>query len=284
VATTGIILLLLSGVLPSILVVPSTPAARPVCEDLVEGFSAQTVGVKLAGDKSDAVGCMAQEGPERARCLADAVAQAKVDGLVLVSATARGPQTAVTLQLMSRQGEPQRQETVRAPKTRVAHYARSAIGRTMSALRALLAREQAQEQEAPARAEALAAPPAPTVTPPARTRDAPVATRRLEPPAPPEERELALPAPPPAVIERSRLPGWIAASVAVAGAGVAATFTGLALSNTSRLNSTIEGLSPLSYSQAAQLRDQTNIEFTVALSAGITVLVAGSIAGALWVK
>ena len=256
----------------------------------MEGFSAQKVVVKLAGDKSDAVGCMAQEGPERARCLADAVAKAKVDGLVLVSATRRGPQTTVTLQLMSRQGEPQRQETVRAPKARIAHSARSAIGRTMSALRALLAREQAQERdapardEAPARAEALAPPPAPSVTPPAPRRDAPLETRRLEPPAPPEEVELALPAPPPAVVERSRLPGWIAASVAIAGVGVAATFTGLALSNTSRLNTTIEGLSPLSYSQAVQLRDETNTELTIALSAGITALVAGSIAGALWVK
>lgn len=72
--------------------------------------------------------------------------------------------------------------------------------------------------------------------------------------------------------------------MAVAGVGVAATFTGLALSNTSRMNTTIEGISPLSYRQAVQLRDQTNIDLTIALSAGITSLVAGSIAGALWVK
>ncbi len=289
VTATRVILSLLSGINPSILVVPSSPSARPVCEELVEGFSAEKVSVKLAGDKSEAVGCVRQTGPARGPCLADAVTQAKVDGVVLVSTTTRGQQLAVTLQLLSRQGEGQRQETVRGPRSRVAPFARPAIARTMAALRTLLAKEKLQERAAASVEASGPSPPSPSSPPraaqPPSPRDAPVAShRRLEPTSPPEDWSFARPTPPPVVAQRSPLPGWIAAGVAVAGIGVAATFAGLALSTKSRLDFTDGGVSPLSYNRAVQLRDQTNTDLSIALGAGICVVVAGGVAGALWVK
>jgi len=66
--------------------------------------------------------------------------------------------------------------------------------------------------------------------------------------------------------------------------GVAATFTGLALSNKAQLEATNAGLSSLSFAEASRLRDQTNLDLSIALAAGITVLVAGGTAGALWVQ
>ena len=275
-------------VTPSILLVPAAPGARTVCEDLVEGFSSEKVRVKLAGEKSDAVACVKEKGPERTRCLTEALEQAKADGLVLVSAVVRGQQTLVTLQLHSRTAEPQRQEVARGPKARVAAFARPAVARTMNAFRALLAQEEKHRAEAEA-AQVTASAPLPTASPapPGRSsaRDAPLASGKVEP----KEitltfnNELALPSAPPAA-RRSPVPGWIAAGVAVAAIGVAAAFTGLALSSKSRLDMTTNGLSTLSYTEATQLKDQTNLDLSIALGAGITVLAAGGVAGVLWVK
>jgi hypothetical protein len=296
---------------PSILLVPTTASSRTVCEELVEGFSAERVIVKLAGERADAVGCVTRKGPERARCLRDAIVKAKADGVVLVSSAVRGPQTLVTLQLLSRSGEAQRQETVRGPRPRLAVVARPAIARTMGAFRVYLAREKGQDSmssnrrtspirpgpaptaatapiEEEPRATAETPAPAASLQPP--RADAPVVSQRLEPPpasrpaAEPIVIEINQPPIPPPAARRSPVPGWIAAGVTVAAVGVAATFTGLALSNKAQLEATNGGLSGLSFTEAARLRDQTNLDLSIALGAGITVLVAGGTAGALWVQ
>lgn len=288
-------LLVVAGATPSILVVPTAPTARTACESMVEGFSSQKVQVKLAGERSDAMACLAKRGAERVRCLGGAATRAKADGLVLVTVATRGARATVTLQLLSRQGASGRQESVRGPRARVAIFTRGAIVRTVGAFRAMLARERVEDREPapgpPSRSQAAIDGPAPAPTA-APSPDAPVSARRTE--ALPKLVEVDIVQPPsrlltppptaPPVARRSPVPAWIATGVAVAALGAAATFSGLALSDRARLGATTGGVSSLSFSEATQLRDRTNLELSIALGSGITVLLAGGTAGVLWVN
>ena len=269
---------------PSILIVPATPSSRPVCEELLETFAAQKMLVKLAGEKAEAVTCTSKKLPaDRTACLVDSLTIAKVDAIVLVTATFKAGKGAVTFQLLARTGERERQEVVRGARAKIATLSRPAIGRILGTLRSVLLIEEMHAIDTPAPPKP--APQEPATQEPTGPSDAP---RTLEFNLTPDER------PRPAGAEavraaveppRNNRAGAIAVtSVAVAAAGVGGVFAGLGFANKNRLATTTDGVSALSYSQANSLKDQTNTQLTIALSAGITAAVAGAVAGVLWAQ
>jgi hypothetical protein len=300
-ALVGMALLSMTlGAGPSLLVVPANPASRGICEDLQEPFAATSSRVKLAGPRSEAVGCMAKRGTARVGCLADAEAKAKVESAVVVAATRRGGLLTVTLQLVGRGGELVHQETFRVARARLGPQARAALERGLAALRSsptATARaapapvpkpepepEPEPELEPLTVAEAPAPRPVATDVPreaPPRGLDAPRAPAALQPSVGAQRPELTSAQPAP-VTKRSNAAAWVVLGAAVVAAGVAGSFAGLGLSDRARLGTTTGGVSSLSYGQAVQLRDQANLELSVALGAGIGAAVLGSTAGVLW--
>jgi len=290
---------------PSLLMVPANPASRATCEDLVEPLSNGGARVKLAGEKSEALKCTTRKGVARATCLAEAQAKAKVEGALVVTAVLKGAQLAVTLSVVGRNGEALRQETFRAPRGRVGQQARGPLDRALAALAKgpavastppLLPRLEARPEPtppvaAPGRGQPQVAREAP-VEPTSRAEalraaeayregDAPRAAPPLAPVAvaPVEPFVTAPPAP---AVRRSAVPGWILLGAAVVAAGVAGTFTGLGFSDRGRLGQVSAGHSDLSYTQAVALRDQANLELSVALGAGIGAAALGTTAGIVW--
>lgn len=257
---------------PSILVVPATPGARSLCEQVLEVFAGENVRVKLAGEKSESVGCMKQPAAERKACLVDALTDAKVDATVLVTATAKGAQGVAGFELLSRVGESERQETVKAAKAKLQGASKAAIVRIVQTLRAVLLIEETRHKEPP-----VASPPPPVEPAPRPPPDAPVAELKLLPTPPVPVTALAQ-------VEKPRGAAWVMTTVAILGAGAAGTVSALGFMDQARLQQTRGGISELSYGQATALRGQTNTEFTVALSAGITAGVAAIVAGVLWAQ
>ncbi len=253
---------------PSVLIVPSSPAARPTCESLVEVFAAQNVRVKLAGEKAEATGCV-KKAAGRTACLVDSLERAKVDGIVLVTTTARGAQLTVAMQLLSRTGESERQEKVGGLKAKLLTWVRPAVERIVATLQAVIVEEP---QSVP-----VVDKPQP-VPAPVRIADAPV-TPKLTPPEPAHPELVAAP---PAPARPSKAGAWVVTGVAIASGGTAAAFGGLGLSAKGRLDHLDNGVSPLTYSQAVALQGQTNQDLTIALGAGIGAAVAAVIAGVLW--
>jgi hypothetical protein len=251
----------------SVLIVPSTPAARPTCEALVEVFASQNVRVKLAGEKAEATGCVKKPVAQRTACLVDSLTRAKVDGIVLVTTTPRGAQLILSMQLLSRTGESERQEKVSGLKPKLAVWAKPAIERTIATLTAVIVEE-------PRPTPVVVEKPAPTERP----ADAPVEPKLT--PREPSHPELVATPPPPA--RPSKAGAWVMTGVAIAAGGTAAAFGGLGLANKGRLDHLDNGVSTLSYSQAVALQGQTNLDMTVALGAGAGAAVAAIIAGVLW--
>jgi hypothetical protein len=155
--------------------------------------------------------------------------------------------------------------------------------------------------EPPARAPTEPLVRAPAEAPPKRPSGAPEApdeaqargdapVRSPEPPrvatmapAPVLDRaaELVAPAPRPA-LKGTAVAGWVVLAAAVVAAGVAGTYAGLALSDRTRLGTVSLGVSDLTYTQAVQLRDRANLEFSVALGTGLGAAALGATAGVLW--
>jgi hypothetical protein len=261
---------------PSILVVPATKAARPVCEELLEDFTNEQVRVKLAGEKSEAVGCMARPAADQRECLVDALKDARVDGVVIITATGKAP-LLVGLQLLSRTGEPHGQQTVRTPRARLLAQARPAVSHTIAALRGVL---QAEEAVAQAAREQAQRPPVEDT--PRRQPDAPEDKPALTPRDTPPPVEITAAPPPP--VARPRGAAWAMTAVAIAGAGTAGAFGTIGYLGKTRLDQTNVGVSELTYTEARTLRDSTNLQLSVALGAGITAGVAAVIAGVLWAQ
>lgn len=289
---TGLLLASALGATPvSILVVPSTPASRTVCEELLEAFTAENVRVKLAGEKAEAITCTKKKGTERTACLVESLTKAKVDGLVLVTGNFKAGRGALSLQLLSRKGESERQEVVRGLRKRIATLSKSAINRTIATLKAVLFIEETHAIEnhpAPAPEPEPANGPVAAIEQPAidpEQGDAPTAVEvNLTPnPKPPSASQTlaaqVMPAP-----AKNRAGAAIVTGIAVLAAGTGGTFAGLGFMNKNKLERSSAGISELSYSQATALRDQTNLQLTVALSAGITAAVAATIAGVLWAQ
>lgn len=287
---------------PAVLMVPGTPASRVICEDLVEPLSNAGARVKLAGERSDALKCVAKKGAARAACLAEAQAKAKVEGALVVSAVARGAQLTVTLAPVGRAGEALKAETFKTARARLAQAARGPLDRVLGALRGggglaasqLLPRLEPRPEApppvpvavappavAPVPAPAAAPTPAPAAAPEPVVADAP---RAASPLAPPEvlAPEPVLTARPLPAVKRSAAPGWVLLGAAVVAAGVAGTFAGLGFSDRARLAQAPGGVSSLSYTQAVALRDQANLELSVALGTGIGAAALGTTAGLVW--
>jgi hypothetical protein len=271
---------------PSILVVPATQGARAVCEGLIETFTNEKVRVKLAGEKSDAVRCIAKPaGPTRRTCLVEALRGARADAIVVLSTTGRGAQVTVGLQLLSRVGEAERQETLRGARARLPAMAQPAIARTIATLRAVLLIEETHAMTnapTPGEPPPAAAPTSPTPAP--RPVDVPTSATELvlAPPAAPLALELRTPA---AVVPpKPRGAAWAVTALAVVGAGTAGTFGALGATGKARLDQTSAGISELRYTEATALRDNSNLQLSIALSAGITAGVAAVIAGVLWAQ
>jgi hypothetical protein len=260
-------MVMLTAAPPSVLIVPSAPAARPTCEALVEVFASQNVRVKLAGEKAEAIACV-KKATGRTECLVDSLKRAKVDGIVLVTATPRGAQLTLAMQLLSRTGESERQEKVSGLKAKLLAWARPAVERTVATLQAVIVEEP---QPVPVVEK-------PQPTQPVVVSDAPVEPK-LTPREPPHPELVATPNAP---ARPSKAGAWVVTGVAIAAGGTAAAFGGLGLSAKGRLDHLDNGVSPLTYSQAVALQGQTNQDMTIALGAGIGAAVAAVIAGVLW--
>ncbi|MEW6435453.1 MAG: hypothetical protein AB1730_28485 [Myxococcota bacterium] len=208
------VLLAAPGWATSLLLVPRTEAARPVCESLVETFTAQKLTVKMAGTKSTAIACLAKPAGERPACFLEAAKKSRVDGIVLISSQKRGAKLAVTMELLSKvTGKPHATQKVTAPAKSLKAKANQPVQRLVvemlledgpapssdgAPLAALEDGGAEDDQLAPLpMLGAQAEPPADTPTPPADTPTPPVDTPRppVDTPRPPEPTPVAEPEP-----------------------------------------------------------------------------------------
>lgn len=300
------LLLAAPGWATSVLMVPRTEAARPVCEGLVEVFTAQKLTVKMAGTKSTAIACLKRPQAERGPCFLEAAKKSRVDGIVLIAAVKKGKNVSLTMELLSKvTGKPRATQKLKSPVKTLKKKANTAVqglvvemlledgpaptgtGGAVAALDeeavdpdelaplTVTPPEPAPEPEPVA--VAPTPPPEPVVAPPKPVvRDVPKVVT-LTPP--PKETPVVV-APGPA--RGSAAPAIAVTGVAVAAAAAAAVFGGLALAGKSQLERAPDGVSPLSYQQAVDLQAQTNTNFTIALGAGIGAGVSAGVAAWLW--
>lgn len=301
-----VVLLAAPGWATSLLLVPRTEAARPVCESLVEAFTAQKLTVKMAGTKSTAIACLGKPAAERPACFLEAAKKSRVDGVVLISSVKRRAQLTVTMELLSKvTGKPRTTQKVKAPQKTLKAKANKPVQRLVVDM--LL-------EDGPTPAEGAAAPIA-------ALEDGPVEDDELAPlpalgneqppeetPPEPEKLPVVVEAPPvepppadvPKVVELtpppkdtpllvapapSRGPNVAAIAVtgvAVAAATAAALFGGMAMAGKAQLENAPNGVSPLSYDEARALQANTNTNFTIALGAGIGAGVSAGVAAYLW--
>ncbi|MEW5742192.1 MAG: hypothetical protein AB1938_24970 [Myxococcota bacterium] len=293
----------------SLLIVPRTEAARPTCESLVEVFSAQKMTVKMAGPKSAAASCLGKPAGERPACFLDAQAKSRVDGIVLISATKKGQQVAVTMELLSKvTGKVNATEKVKAPVKALKAKANTPVQRLVVEM---LVEDGPSKGGAPvvgAEAgdeEELA--PLPTMKGPTPPPEEPKVAVVLPVEPPPEVKaEVKPPEPPkpvtdvpkaaalvpavkdtpvlvaPGPAKGPNVPAIVLTGAAVAAATAAALFGGMALSSKAQLESAPGGISPLSYEQALALQNSANTNFTIALGAGVGAGVCAGVATYLW--
>ena len=269
----------LSANAASVLLVPEDERARVLADELAEPFAAAKLTVKTAGPGSPAVTCL--KSAERDACLANIEEKAKVVAVFIVTGALRGAKGIMTLELLSK-GAVLKKESFKVTKGKVKTQLRGPIASLLKLLpkietstptetpRATVTQTQ-KDSEPVAERE----PDQPKVSD-APTRTAPVAiapTTTADP--------LSLKTPAPRAV-KPKVAAWVVTGVAIAAAGTAATFAGLGFSGKSRLETTAEGISTISYNDAVQLRDSSNAQLTVALGAGIGAGVAGVLAGILF--
>lgn len=262
----------------SVLVVPADERSRPYAEELIEAFSAAGVTVKLAGPTSPGVRCMEGRATRNA-CLADLEEKAKVDGIVVMSAVAKGGKVAVTFELLSG-GEVLKRDGSRGTKGKLAATLRPLVASAMKTLKKSVGAPVETPPEKPPE-PVMTVTTRPIDTKPA---DAPT-TEEPKPELTPKKTalddELTLrEAPPPA--PKVKVAAWVVTGLAVAAAGAAATLGGIGAAGASRVN-TVEGnVSPLSYTEAVALQEASNAQLSAALGLGIGAGLAGTVAGLLW--
>lgn len=301
------VLLAAPGWATSLLLVPRTEAARPVCERLVEAFTAQKLTVKMAGTRSTAVACLAKPAAERPPCFLEAAKKSRVDGIVLISSAKRGAKLAVTMELLSKvTGKPHATQKVTAPAKSLKAKANKPVQRLVvemlledgpapsgeGAPVAALDDDGADDDElAPLPTlGAQAEPPPEAPTPPEPTPTPVAEPEPVKPPPGDAPKVVALTPPPqePPVVTTTvpaRGPNVAAITVtgvAVAAAAAAAIFGGMGMAGKAQLANAPNGMSPLSYQQAVDLQSSTNTNFTIALGAGIGAGVSAGVAAYLW--
>lgn len=306
-----VVLLAAPGWATSLLLVPRTEAARPVCESLVEAFTAQKLTVKMAGPKSTAIACLGKPAAERPACFLEAAKKSRVDGIVLISSAKRGAQLTVTMELLSKvTGKPRTTQKVKAPQKTLKAKANKPVQRLVvdmlledgptpaegaAPIAALEDGPVEDDELAPLPAlGAQSEPPAeepPVATPPEPAKpEAVVEAPPVKPPPADAPTTVALTPPPketPVVIAPVPQKGSPAAAITVTGVAVAAAtaaalFGGMGLAGKAQLESAPNGVSPLSYDAARALQSSTNTNFTIALGAGIGAGVSAGLAAYLW--
>lgn len=311
-----VVVLAAPGWATSLLLVPRTEAARPVCENLVEAFSAQKLTVKMAGTKSTAVACLGKPAGEQPTCFLEAAKKSRVDGIVLISSTKEGAQLSVTLELLSKvTGKPRTTQKVKAPLRTLKAKAYKPVQKLVvdmlledgpapaegGAPIAALADEGVDDDELaplpslgspptetppmPVQSEA----PAETPTEPVMPEPAALVETAAKPPVdaprvvelmPPPSQTPVIVAPPPS--KGSPAAAIAVTGVAVAAATAAAFFGGMGVAGKAQLANAPNGISPLSYREARALQSSTNTNFTIALGAGIGAGVSAGLAAYLW--
>lgn len=266
----------LSANAASVLLVPSDEKARAMADELIEPFAAVNLTVKMAGTGSPAHVCLKVRATRDA-CLAGIEEKARVVGVFIVSGALRGARGTMSLELLS-EGKSLKKESFKVQKGRIKTQLR---GPVESLLKLIPEAESAVPVEQP-RA---------TVTEAVKQPEpVPVAAKPVD--APKKEAQVALaPAPPKETLElktatpkaaRPKVAAWVTTVLALGAAGTAATFGGLGLAGKERLEAAPNGVSALSYSEAAALQEATNTQLTVALGAGIGAGVSGVLAAIFW--
>ncbi len=265
----------------SVLLVPEDERARPIAEELIETFSAEEVTVKLAGASSPAVRCLKVKA-KRDACLADLEGKAKVDGVIILGATIKGPKVTIAFELLSR-GETLKSTAAKGTRGKL----RATVRPDVSALLWALKKSTPEPAVAPVKPPEQPAmtvttrPLEPKAASDAPTTPAPKPEPVLAPTRAPVDDDLALrEAPLPA--RRPKVAAWVVTGVAVVAAGAAATLGALGAGGASRLGTTTDGVATLSYAEAEALRDGSNAQLSAALGLGIGAGLAGVTAGVLW--
>lgn len=292
----------------SLLMVPHSEASRPVCESLVEVFTAQKMTVKMAGPKSTAVACLSKPKAERGACFLDAATRSRVDGIILMTATKKGATISLTMELLSKKtGTTRATQKVKAPQKSLKAKANLPVQRLVVEMLledgpgtgtggavASLDDGPGDDELAPLTAVGVAAvQPPPTPVEPAPTPvEKPVEVAQVTtPPAdaptkvtltPPVQDTPVVVAPGPS--KGANVPAIAMTGVAVAAAAAAGIFGAMAMSSKGQLESAPGGVSSLSYSEAQALQSSANTNFTIALGAGIGAGVAAGVAGFLWAR
>ena len=301
-----VVLLAAPGWATSLLLVPRTEAARPVCENLVEVFTAQKLTVKMAGTKSTAIACLGKPAAERPACFLEAAKKSRVDGIVLISSAKRGAQLTVTMELLSKvSGKPRTTEKVKAPLKTLKAKANKPVQRLVvdmlledgpapsegaAPIAALEDGPVEDDELAPLPTLGTQPEPPPVEAPPEPVKPEPVVVAPVKPPPADAPTTVALTPPPketPVVIAPAPEKGSPAAAIAVTGVAVAAAtaaalFGGMGMAGKAQLESAPNGVSPLSYDAARALQSSTNTNFTIALGAGIGAGVSAGLAAYLW--
>lgn len=269
----------------SLLVVAENDAAREVAGELVEPFGKAKVKVKVAGPQAPATQCLVRPGLERGRCLAQAGETAFVDGVLQLGASTTKGRTTVVFQLLSLEdGKLLKRETATGPAGNLGNALKPVVTRLSKLVRPRSASPAPQPKPEPPKPEVVVKPEPKAAEP----------VTRVEPPPqrPPDvpTRTVLEPTPeptPPVVVATSSSSGlkvvaWTATGLAIAAAGVAATFGGLGLSARGELDKNEGGVSALTRAQATQLAGQANMNFTVALGSAIGAGVFGVLAAIFW--
>lgn len=266
------LMLPLTGHAASVLLVPVDEKARVLSDELGEAFGAAKLIVKTAGPGSPALTCL--KDPAREACLGNIGDKAKVVAVFVVSGALKGGKGTLTLELLA-QGKVVKKESTKVNKGKVKAQMRAPIARLLKLL-------PKSEPSAPVEVPKL------TITEtPREPEPEPVvadAPRKAEPVAltPSRPRDDLSLQQPSLKQAKPKVAAWVVTGLAVAAAGTAATFGGLGLAGKGQLATAPEGVSPLSYSQAAALQQSSNTQLTIALGAGIGAGVSGVVAAILW--
>jgi hypothetical protein len=259
----------------SVLLVPVDEKARALAEELIEPFAAENLTVKTAGPGSPAVTCL-KDKAQKVDCLTALAGKAKVIAVFVVSGALRGPRGVLTLELIS-EGRSLKTEATAVQRGKVKAQMRAPVDRLLQLVPEHAQSKPVEQPTVTVTVTQSTPPPEPAPRPP---RDAPVQQPELAPaPAPADPLALKTPAPKAA---KPNAGAWVMTGLAVAAAGTAVAFAGLGLAARNQLEAAPGGVSPLSYSEAQALQQQSNRDFTIALGAGLGAGVSGVVAALLW--
>lgn len=269
------LLLSFSAHAASVLLVPQDAKARDLADELSPALAAAKITVKMAGPTSPAVVCLLDKA-KRDTCLATIAEKAKVAGIFVIGGGFKGNRGNLSVELFAN-GATVKRATAAVTKGRVATQAKGLV----ASLLKLLPKGDPAPAPKPVVTEKEpeiepVTPQPSTVTPDAPTRTEPMV---LSPTPREPVVDLQTPVTP---APKPKVAAWIFTGLAIAAAGTAGAMGGLGLAGKTRLETAPDGVSDLTYQQATALQKDTNMQFTVALGAGIGAGVTGVVAAILW--